>query len=228
MRKLAFLFVMAVCLVGCGSDNEPAPPTNNNSSNSSNSSNTNKPIEQPDNNTQVPTQPTDPEPEPIKNITVNLVNNSSLYSYTFRISGNDYIVYKNSYKTLTLENKKHSASVQNNDGMPTRGIYKGIKYTKDLWYNDYIPDNHSFYTHEKAPIIIRNRTDDQLKVIINGGDYIAPFLVNAGANHTIDVDLGYYNVQLLEMDYILFQDKYEYDIDLTESETLAGLLTISE
>lgn len=233
MKKLAFLLIIAI-IAGCsvGHYDEPNSPdysddTNTPSSNTDNTNN-NKPIKQPDNNTQIPTQPKPDYNETSKNITVNLVNNSSYYSYTFRISGKEYIVEKNNYKTLILENKKHSASVRNNEGEPKNGVYKGIHFTKDLWYNDYIPNNHSFYTHEKESIIIRNYTDDQLKVVINDGEFIAPFLVSAGEIYSVNVDLGYYNVKLYEMDYILFQDTYEYDIALTETETLAGLLTITE
>lgn len=237
MKKLLFIICAAVCLAGCGNDNEPTPPTNNNTNTSTNTStpskpstpstpstpsipDTNTPIKQPENNTQIPTQPTNPKPEIPEKITLNLVNNSSLYEYVFRVSGKDYVVPKNSYKTLILDNIKHSASVKNTEGWPTSGRYVGLPLTKDLWYNDYIPDNHSFYTHEKNSIVIRNRTNDQLKIVINGGNFIAPFLVEPGDTHSIEVDLGFYNIKAYEMDYFLFQDTYEYDFAILEPETL--------
>lgn len=231
MRKLAFLFVMAVCLVSCGSDNEPTPPTNNDNDTSTNTT-PSKPSEP-----STPSKPSTPSTpsEPIKPIepaetTFTLKNISEYNTFTFYVveCGEDVELGKGmqygcnllpgATKTFTVPDINYFVTCYKINGVPKSGFYKGKSLNEYPLSCGKITKGKTI-TNQTGAIYFVNKTDDLLKVYINDGEYISPFTIKAGSSYSIKLDLGYYNIKVYEQDYLMFQDTYEYDVYLGEDKS---------
>lgn len=199
MKKILFIAIAAI-LVSCSIQDEPdiTPPIG------------------PD-----ITPPVEPQ-----QITFTLKNISEYNTFTYYIyecnTDNEntipyaYTLSNGKSKTITLPDAYYLICCKKDLERPSTGIYKDQVYTEYCHKCNKIKNN-SVISNIKGGLNFVNKTNDKLKVYINDGKYIEPFYIEANDIHVMDIDVGYYNIKIYEQDYILFQDKYEYDILLGDN-----------
>lgn len=214
MRKIVFILFAAVCLAGCGNDNEPTPPTNNdNSNNSSNNDITNTPSNPSNNPSYTRTYST-----------VAFINESQCSSYKYYIDD----VYITEllpggwYEYKILSGTHNIKSIQST-GFPSSGKYAGksVKFSDDIRLKGDELFKYSL-THLKRDLTFTNSdTSHRYRITVNDGKCITPFIIKSGETITLyQLDCAYYNIKAEQLDWILYPSDYENDIYLDNNKTI--------
>lgn len=208
MKKILFILFAAVCLAGCGNDNEPTPPTNNDNYNDTSTNTT----------PSKPSEPSTPQYKPTKDACI-LFSNKALFEYDFYVD-DKFVKTLRPNEACNYEIKSGTYEVKMIQvyGEPAKGDFAGkkIKLRSSITLD---PNEYKAFTHSSATTLKIINTDKKhrYEIIINGGTVILPFAIAAGGSVEIPLDQAYYNIEMNQLDWILWPTNYEKDIYIDNS-----------